>query len=154
LTGDKGAFSFTRDLATKQPELYKENQFGTGSEQQNAARTAALSGIQPTGAPEAVGNTVRQQMAAIEAGHDAAVASATADAQILRAGRASLLERLHQVSPGFLPDRALDGIVVGRARGVSLDQRGMLTSARIREDSRPGLNRALSNPSLESKRRG
>jgi hypothetical protein len=29
-------------------------------------------------------------------------------------------QRLHQVSPGFLPD--LDGIVVWRARGLSPDQ--------------------------------
>ena len=31
-------------------------------------------------------------------------------------------QRLHQVSPGFLPDRALDGIVLERARCLSPDQ--------------------------------
>ena len=86
LTGDLGALSLERELATKQPDLAKSNPFGTGLEQQNAARTTALSGIQPTGAPEAVGNTVRQQMAAIEASHDAAVASATTDAQNAASG--------------------------------------------------------------------
>ena len=86
LTGDRGALAFERELATKQPDLAKSNPFGTGSEQQNAARTTALSGIQPTGAPEAVGNTVRQQIAAIEASHDAAVASATTDAQNAASG--------------------------------------------------------------------
>ena len=86
LTGDLGALSLERELATKQPDLAKSNPFGTGSQQQNAARTAALDAIQPTGAPEAVGNTVRQQMAAIEASHDAAVASATTDAQRAASG--------------------------------------------------------------------
>ena len=86
LTGDLGALSLERELATKQPDLAKSNPFGTGWQQQNLARTAALDAIQPTGAPEAVGNTVRQQMAAIEAGHDAAVASATTDAQRAAAG--------------------------------------------------------------------
>ena len=61
LTGDLGALSLERELATKQPDLAKSNLFGTGSQQQNAARTTALDAIQPTGAPEAVGNTVRQQ---------------------------------------------------------------------------------------------
>jgi hypothetical protein len=86
LTGDLGALSLERELATKQPDLAKSNPFGTGSEQQNAARTVALNAIQPMGAPEAVGNTVRQQMAAIEASHDAAVASATTDAQNAASG--------------------------------------------------------------------
>ena len=86
LTGDLGALSLERELATKQPDLAKSNPFGTGSQQQNSARTAALDAIQPTGAPEAVGNTVRQQLAAIEAGHDAAVASATTDAQNAASG--------------------------------------------------------------------
>lgn len=72
--------------APAQPELAKSNPFGTGSEQQNAARTMALNAIQPAGAPEAVGNTVRQQTAAIEAGHDAAVAIATTDAQRAASG--------------------------------------------------------------------
>ena len=56
LTGDLGALSLERELATKQPDLAKSNPFGTGSEQQNAARTTALSGIQPTGAPEIIAN--------------------------------------------------------------------------------------------------
>jgi hypothetical protein len=86
LTGDLGVLSLERELATKQPDLAKSNPFGTGSEQQNAARMASLNEIQPTGSPEAVGNTVRQQMAAIEASHDAAVASATTDAQNAASG--------------------------------------------------------------------
>ena len=68
------------------PTLRNRTRSEPGLEQQNAARTTALSGIQPTGAPEAVGNTVRQRMAAIEASHDAAVASATTDAQNAASG--------------------------------------------------------------------
>ena len=45
LTGDLGALSLEREFATRQPDLYKANEFGTGAEQQNAARTAALNGI-------------------------------------------------------------------------------------------------------------
>ena len=87
LTGDLGALSLEREIWRRSsPTSAKSNPFGTGSQQQNAARTAALDAIQPTGAPEAVGNTVRQQMAAIEAGHDAAVASATTDAQNAASG--------------------------------------------------------------------
>ena len=41
LTGDLGALSLERELATKQPDLAKSNPFGTGLEQQNAARTTA-----------------------------------------------------------------------------------------------------------------
>lgn len=81
LTGDLGALSLERELATKQPELAKSNPFGTGSEQQNAARTAALQGVQPTGSPEDVGNLVRSQLAKIESDQDAEIAKATAAAQ-------------------------------------------------------------------------
>lgn len=81
LTGDLGALSLERELATKQPDLAKANPFGTGSEQQNAARVDALRGVQPDGSPEAIGNTVRQRLADIEAEHDAALAKASEGAQ-------------------------------------------------------------------------
>lgn len=77
LTGDLGALSLERELATRQPDLYKSNEFGTGAEQQNAAQSAALKSLQPVGAPGAVAQTVRDQLAAIDKAHDAAVEAAT-----------------------------------------------------------------------------
>lgn len=81
LTGDLGALSLERELATKQPDLAKSNEFGTGSEQQNAARTSALQGIQPTGSPEEIGNLVRSHLSKIEADQDALVSGAATKAQ-------------------------------------------------------------------------
>ena len=86
LTGDKGALSLERNIATTNPELFKENDFGTGAEQQNAARTAGLQNIQPTGAPEDVSALLRQRLQAIQDNHDTEVGSATADAQAKASG--------------------------------------------------------------------
>jgi len=81
LTGDLGALSTERQIATAQPTLFKNNQFGTGSEQQNAARSAALGSIQSEGDPAAVSATLRDQLSQIEATHAQAVTDATTAAQ-------------------------------------------------------------------------
>jgi hypothetical protein len=81
LTGDKGALSTERAIVTQNPELFKTNEFGTGAEQQNAARTAAVQGIQPTGAPEDVSTVLRNRLQDIQTEHDQAVAAATQRAQ-------------------------------------------------------------------------
>jgi len=86
LTADPGALGFERSLSTADPISAHTNEFGTGSEQQNAARTSALNAIQPTGSPEDVGNLVRQQMAAIQAEHDANVAGALQNAKQAASG--------------------------------------------------------------------
>ena len=77
LTGDAGLTSLSRDVATQRPDLYHNNEHGTGVDQQNAARSQALQNIQPTGAPEEVGNLVRQQLADLNAAQDAKVTQAT-----------------------------------------------------------------------------
>jgi hypothetical protein len=81
LTGDLGALSLEREFATRQPDLYRENEFGTGAQQQNAARTAALQNIQPGGSPTDIGQFVRQHMAEIDAQHSDTVQRLLADAQ-------------------------------------------------------------------------
>ena len=81
LTGDKGLLASERAMATRDPAFFKSNPFGTGSEQQNAARVGALEGIQPIGSPEAVGQAVRDQLASIEAEHDATNSAALKAAQ-------------------------------------------------------------------------
>ena len=81
LTGDQGALQLEREFATRQPDLYRENEFGTGAQQQNAARMAALRGIQPTGSPAEIGQVIRQQMATIDAQHSNTVQGLLAQAQ-------------------------------------------------------------------------
>ena len=81
LAGNLGALSTERQIATAQPTLFKNNQFGTGSEQQNAA-LGALGSIQSEGDPAAVSATLRDQLSQeIEATHDQAVTDATTAAQ-------------------------------------------------------------------------
>jgi hypothetical protein len=81
LTGDRQALSLERELATKTPESYKSNEFGTGSEQQNAARLKALDKIQAEGSPEAVSTAIKGHLAQIEATHDAAISTGLKKAQ-------------------------------------------------------------------------
>ena len=81
LTGDLGALSTEREIATAQPTLFKNSPFGTGSEQQNAARAAALGAIQGAGDPAAVSAALRDQLSQIEEAHDQAVTGATTAAQ-------------------------------------------------------------------------
>lgn len=81
LSGDKGILAAERQMATLDSASFKSNDFGTGSEQQNAARSQALQDVQPTGSPEAVSQTVRDRLAQIETQHDATVASAHQTAQ-------------------------------------------------------------------------
>lgn len=81
LTGDLGALNFEREIATSDPARFQSNDFGTGASQQNAARTAALQGVQSTGSPEAIGDALRGSLAKINADQDAAVQSAAQTAQ-------------------------------------------------------------------------
>ena len=75
--GDDRLLQVERDMAVNDTPGARNNEHGTGSDQQNAARVQALQGLQPTGAPEEVGNLVRQQMADLQAAQDAKVAEAT-----------------------------------------------------------------------------
>ena len=86
LTGDQGALQLEREFATRQPDLYRENEFGTGAQQQNAARTGALNAIQSQGSPSEIGQTIRQQMAAIDAQHSNTVQGLLSDAQSQASG--------------------------------------------------------------------
>ena len=79
--GDAGLVGLERDIATQRPDLFRSNDAGTGIDQQNAARTKALAGLQPTGAPEEVGNLVRQQLADLNATQDAKMVEATGAAE-------------------------------------------------------------------------
>jgi hypothetical protein len=75
--GDENLLQTERDLAVQRPDLYRANEHGTGADQQNAARAAALQGVQPVGAPEAVGDLARRDLADIQAKGDTAVTTAT-----------------------------------------------------------------------------
>ncbi len=72
LTGDMGLGGLERAVATKDPTA-----FNLRRGEQNAARTGALEGIQPTGHPEAVVNTLRQTLADIDALTSGALDDAT-----------------------------------------------------------------------------
>ncbi len=86
LTGDQGALQLERALANENRTLYHENQYGTGADQQNAARSAALSGIQPTGAATDVSDAIRKGLSDIEATQDRAVQDALGRAQTASSG--------------------------------------------------------------------
>ena len=60
-TGDMGLGAFERSVATKSPEVFTQR-----AADQNAARVAAVEGIQPTGAPEEVVTSIRTFMDDIE----------------------------------------------------------------------------------------
>jgi hypothetical protein len=86
LTGDQGALQLERSFANENRSLYHENPYGTGADQQNAARTVALSGIQPTGAPTDVADAIRSGLSSIEAEQDRAVQDALGRAQAASSG--------------------------------------------------------------------
>ena len=86
LTGDQGALQLERALANENRPLYHENPYGTGADQQNAARSAALGAIQPTGAPTDVSDAIRAGLANIEAAQDRAAQDALGKAQAASSG--------------------------------------------------------------------
>ena len=86
LTGDQGASRLERAFANENRTLYHENPYGTGADQQNAARWAALGAIQPTGAPTDVSDAIRAGLANIEAVQDRAIQDALGKAQAASAG--------------------------------------------------------------------
>lgn len=86
LTGDMGALSAERDIAQKAPDLFKSNEYGTGSQQQNSARLTVLNSIAPNGNPENLSASVRGQLKTIEEEHDAAISAATQQAQAAALG--------------------------------------------------------------------
>jgi hypothetical protein len=86
LTGDQGALQLERSLANENRTAFHENQYGTGADQQNAARSAALGGIQQTGAPTDVADAIRKGLADVEASHDQAVQGALGDARAASSG--------------------------------------------------------------------
>jgi hypothetical protein len=86
LTGDQGALQLERSLANENRTLYHENQYGTGADQQNAARSTALGGIQPGGAPTDVADQIRKGLSDIEASQDRAVQDAQSKAQAASSG--------------------------------------------------------------------
>jgi len=81
LTGDQGALQLERSLANENRTAFHENQYGTGADQQNAARSAALGGIQPNGAATDVADAIRKGLSDIEATQDRAVQDAQSKAQ-------------------------------------------------------------------------
>jgi hypothetical protein len=86
LTGDQGALQLERSFANENRTLYHENQYGTGADQQNAARSSALSGIQQGGAPTDVADAIRKGLSDIEASQDRAVQDAQSKAQTASSG--------------------------------------------------------------------
>jgi hypothetical protein len=86
LTGDQGALQLERAFANENRTLYHENPYGTGADQQNAARAAALSGIQPTGAPTDVSDAIRKGLSDIEAEQDRVVQDALGKARAASLG--------------------------------------------------------------------
>jgi ddrB-like ParB superfamily domain len=86
LTGDQGALQLERSLANENRTAFHENEYGTGADQQNAARSTALGGIQPTGTPADVSDQIRKGLADIEASQDRAVQDAQGRAQAASAG--------------------------------------------------------------------
>jgi hypothetical protein len=86
LTGDQGALQLERALANENRTLYHENPYGTGADQQNAARSAALSGIQSSGAPTDISDAIRKGLSDIEAEQDRAVQDALGKAQAASSG--------------------------------------------------------------------
>src|SRR6202789_4451871 len=86
LTGDQGALQLERSLANENRTAFHENQYGTGADQQNAARSAALGGIQSTGAPTDVADAIRKGLSDIEAQQDQAVQDAQSRAQAASEG--------------------------------------------------------------------
>ena len=67
LTGDQGALQLERAFANENRTQFHENAYGTGADQQNAARAAALGNIQPTGAATDVSDAIRKGLSDIEA---------------------------------------------------------------------------------------
>ena len=86
LTGDQGALQLERSFANENRTAFHENQYGTGADQQNAARSAALGGIQSTGAPTDVSDAIRKGLSDIEAEQDRAVQDAQTKAQAASSG--------------------------------------------------------------------
>lgn len=72
LTQDRGALSAERAISTKSPEDFRSNEYGTGADQQNAARVEAFSRMQQRGTPEDVANFLRQQRDELDAHYGAA----------------------------------------------------------------------------------
>lgn len=74
-TGDMGLGQLERRLETANPTPFQQRRA-----EQNSARLGAMEGLQPTGSPEAVVNTLRQNLADIEhmTGDELAGATATA----------------------------------------------------------------------------
>ncbi|WP_375450612.1 hypothetical protein [uncultured Devosia sp.] len=68
-TGDMGLGALERSVATKSPEVFTQR-----AADQNAARVAAVEGVQPTGAPEEVVTSIRTFMDDIERQAEQAVA--------------------------------------------------------------------------------
>lgn len=76
MTGDMGLGSLERSVATQNPELFQARRAD-----QNAARSDALTAIQPQGDPMDVAKSLRSQLDALDAQNGQAVMSRTADAQ-------------------------------------------------------------------------
>lgn len=94
LTGDLGLIDATRRSMTDDSALYHANPYGTGVDQQNAARVAALRNIQPTGNPEAVADTIKNTHQEIEGEHTAAVQQAFDKARSMAPSSAKTPEAL------------------------------------------------------------
>jgi hypothetical protein len=86
LTGDQGALQLERSIANQDRTSFHENQAGTGADQQNAARAAALGGIQPGGAATDVSDQIRKGLSDIEKSQDQAVQDAQNKARAASAG--------------------------------------------------------------------
>ena len=79
--GDVGLGDVERAVNTRNPQAFVDNQYGTGTQQQNAARVTALQGLQGDGDPTAVADLFRDQKQSIEDFHNHVSNIASQDAQ-------------------------------------------------------------------------
>ncbi len=116
LTGDLGLINATRESVTNNSDLYHANPAGTGIDQQNAARVAALRNVQTTGGPESVADAIKQTHQQIEAEHNLSVQMAFDRAHSMAPGAAAR-------TPEEIGDALRKPLVVARTAARSRESR-------------------------------